>query len=119
MAVVQAERSTYVLLGLSPLCILLAALLGNASVLLLPFQAVSAFFISALAYSVLKKGLVKVRGRRGLALVLIPSYSTLVGTLVPLFNGASMFSAVITSAVLALILSLKVYSALREYYVLI
>jgi hypothetical protein len=118
LAVLQAERSTYVLLGLSPLCILLGALLGNPSAVLLPFQAASAFFISSLTYSALKKGLVKVRGRRGLALVLLPSYSTLLGTLVPLFSGVTVLSAALTSSLLLLILSLRVYSALREYYVL-
>uniref|UniRef100_A0A7C4B9V3 Uncharacterized protein n=1 Tax=Thermofilum pendens TaxID=2269 RepID=A0A7C4B9V3_THEPE len=106
------------LLGLSPLCIAAGILLENPLVLLLPFQAASAFFISALIYSVLRKGLAKTQGRRGLVLMLIPSYSTLLGTLVPLFNGASVLSAALVSATFASILFLKVYSALREYYVL-
>lgn len=118
LAAIQAERSIYVMLALSPLCILLGTLMGIPSAAVLPFQAGSAFFVSMLTYSALRRGLVRVRGRRSLALVLIPSYSTLLGTLVPLFNGISVLSAVLTSAVILLILFLKVYSALREYYVL-
>ncbi|MEM0335067.1 MAG: hypothetical protein QXT33_01475 [Thermofilum sp.] len=116
-AVIHAERSTYLLLALSVILIPIYGVTGEPQFLLLPSQLTASAFVGLLAYSYLKRFFEEQQpGRRAFAAI-IPSYSALLGVFVPLLNSTPA-SLVMISTVLGVILSLKLYSAVREYEVI-
>lgn len=118
VAVVYAERSTYMLIALFAILIPLYGLWNEPWILLLPLQITSVFFITLVAYSYLKRLLEESSSSKRGLIILFPSYSTLLSVLVPLLNNIPVISSAIMSAVLCIILCLKLYSELREYDVI-
>lgn len=116
-AVIHAERSVYLFLALSAVFTPLYGIVGEPWFLLLPSQITASAFLGLLAFSYLRRLFEEERPGKRTFTVILPSYSALLGVFVPLFSLTSISLAVI-STVLGIILCLKLYSAAREYDVI-
>jgi len=115
VAVAHANRCVYMFLALSSACVAAYGLVGDPRLLLLSPQLTSALFVALLSYSYLKR-LLGDRPSRGRVLaILVPSSSSLFGIFSAIWGVALAVSSAVTSAVLAVILGLSLYSALRDY----
>lgn len=118
VAVIHAERSTHLLLALVAVFVPVYGILGEPWLLLLPLQLTSATFIGLLAYSYLKTLFKKYPPDKRALAILLPSYSTLLGVFASLFNSIPVVSPSAISVILGSIFCLKLYSALRDYDVI-